>query len=370
MPRRLRKDYPGAWHHVMDRGVAKRTLFETRRDVRFFLSCLAWQVRAGDIEVHAYAVLTTHFHLLVRSPRGRLSRAMQGALDAYARWFNRSRRRDGPLFRGRFVNRVVETGAYWECVLSYIDRNPVSAGLAASPVEYPYGSARHYARGKGPPWLTRRAVEGAVRAREEGPWDPALYVRRSRQALTPGARWVVGRRLREATTRGGDPLDGLLGTAPDRVRAWMEEKTRIADGTAPGLAVASPVTLAEGVRRRSVRDPGRLLILGRRRAPWWEALQAGLLRLCTGLRHEEVGERMGLPLTTARKRAGLFAAGAAGDAAFLADAVAVLEEALLRDHGDRSAGRPSAAWFVSARDREERWQERESATDARSEVCA
>ena len=61
----------------MNRGVAKRPLFENRGDARFFLARLARQIRLGRIEVHAYCLMTTHFHLLVRSPIGEMSEAMR-----------------------------------------------------------------------------------------------------------------------------------------------------------------------------------------------------------------------------------------------------------------------------------------------------
>ena len=56
--------------------------------------------RTGLLEVHAYSVLTTHYHLLVRSPSGQMAVAMQRVGNRYVRWFNRRARRDGPLFRG------------------------------------------------------------------------------------------------------------------------------------------------------------------------------------------------------------------------------------------------------------------------------
>jgi len=65
----------------MNRGIARRTVFENQRDVRFFLSRLARAVRAGWIEVHAYCVRTTHFHLLVQSQDPGLSRTMQRVLN-------------------------------------------------------------------------------------------------------------------------------------------------------------------------------------------------------------------------------------------------------------------------------------------------
>ncbi len=70
MAQRARNDEPGSWHHVLNRGLAKRPLFEDRVDVRYFLSRLAREVRRGRLELHAWCVLTTHFHLLVRSPVG------------------------------------------------------------------------------------------------------------------------------------------------------------------------------------------------------------------------------------------------------------------------------------------------------------
>ena len=67
MARRNRRDRPGSWHHVVNRGIAKRPLFEDKSDVRYFLSRLALEVRRGRLEIHAFCVLTTHFHLLVRT---------------------------------------------------------------------------------------------------------------------------------------------------------------------------------------------------------------------------------------------------------------------------------------------------------------
>jgi len=97
---RPRGDRPGAWHHVMNRGLARRPAFENRADIRFFLSLLARKVRQGQLELHAYAILTTHFHLLVRSPRGELSDAMMWIEAQYVRRFNRRRERDGSLSAG------------------------------------------------------------------------------------------------------------------------------------------------------------------------------------------------------------------------------------------------------------------------------
>src|SRR6185369_9941718 len=129
---------PGAWHHVMNRGIAKRTLFESEVDIRTFLSRLACAARAGRVEVHAFCILTTHFHLLLRSPQGRLSEALHHVQNSYSRWFNRSRKRDGPLYRARFRSKRVDSLAYRFQLVRYIDSNPVSAGLVEDPQQYPH----------------------------------------------------------------------------------------------------------------------------------------------------------------------------------------------------------------------------------------
>lgn len=115
-----------------------------------FLSLLARAVRRFGIELHAYALLTTHFHLLVRSPGDRLSRAIGWVEQRYVLRFNRRRERDGPLFRGRFVSRWIDTHRYWRVVVQYIDDNPLEAGLCATSTHYAWGSRRHYARLAGP----------------------------------------------------------------------------------------------------------------------------------------------------------------------------------------------------------------------------
>lgn len=64
----------------MNCGIARRTLFESGADVRYFLAQLARAVRAGWIEVQAFCLMTTHFHLLVRCPAGARSTAMRALL--------------------------------------------------------------------------------------------------------------------------------------------------------------------------------------------------------------------------------------------------------------------------------------------------
>ncbi|HUR27920.1 MAG TPA: transposase [Planctomycetota bacterium] len=266
----------------MNRGIAKRTLFESERDIRRFLSQIARAVRADLIEVHAYCIMTTHFHLLVRSPRGRLSEALQRIQNQYVRWFNRARHRDGPLVRGRFISKPVRSDAYCCNLVRYIDFNPVSANLVEIPALYPHGSARCYARPRGPRWLTRGWVEGIVRGHAGiKSYDPSAYPPCFGIPLSAGLARLVERRLRFAD-RSVDPLDDLLRAAVPGVRAWMVRKAALADGAGVGVPLCDPTHLSEVIGEEIDLAPWSVSIT-RKRADGWVVARAGLLRDICGL---------------------------------------------------------------------------------------
>lgn len=238
----------------MNRGLARRTSFETRADVRFFLTRLASEVRASRIEIHAFCILTTHDHLLLRSPSGELSRVMQRVQNEYSRWFNRGRQRDGPLYRSRFLSKPVRSEHYRKLLVRHIDANPVTAGLVVRLEDYPHGSARRHAQGAGPVWLERSWVESKVCAQAGRiDHDPARYSTAFGAHRDSGGFALVERRTR-VRSRGEDPLDDLLGGAVGKVRDWMCRKTTLADGTTIGLPVCdveSVVAVLEEARRRN-----------------------------------------------------------------------------------------------------------------------
>lgn len=275
----------------MNRGIARRTIFETRSDMERFLELLAQASQRGEIEVHAYALLTTHYHLLVRSPIGALSAAMQRVQTAYSRAFNRGRRRDGPLVRGRFASKEIRSRLYRRTVVRYIDRNPVAAGIVRRAADYPYGSARLYAGGssEGAPWLHRAWVEGEVCERLQlSLFDPHRYHEAFACIPAELAR-LVERRLHAKPT--ADPIEDLVRAAPRRVLGWMRRKAALADGTRPGLPVLTPEAVEAAIQADST-EWGPEWSLGRRSG--WKILQVGLARQLCGLGLEEIGVRVGL----------------------------------------------------------------------------
>lgn len=276
----------------MNRGIARRTMFENRADIRFFTARLVREVRRKSIEIHAFSILTTHFHLLVRSIDGRLSDAMRRVQNSYTRRFNRSRRRDGPLVKGRFLSRTVDCNAYRALLVTYIDNNATQAGLVEDPSHYPHGSAWWYSRDSKPRWLERRWIERVVcRVLDLPKYDGSAYHRVFGGAKQDGCSYLVERRLKG---RGlGDPLADLLTAAPDEVLAWMRRKAELADGTQIGIPVAEPTMVIEVVHRLRATDPFWEVRPSKLPRDGWLVLLSGLLRDLAGASSTETAVHLG-----------------------------------------------------------------------------
>jgi len=291
-----RLDYPGSEHHVYNRGIARRTVFESRKDIRYFQSLLARKVRAGKIEILAFSILTTHYHLWVRSTTGELSKTIGWVMREYVRYFNRSRRRDGPLFRGRFGSRLVNSDRYRRIILKYVDDNPVQARIAKRPWLYTHGSARMYCSPRRPKWLSTAYVDQLL-----GNPTPEERLRRYAAAfgsrLDPAERELVERRL-ASPARSDDEFDDLVDIAPPAVLRWMKKKAALADGTEVGCVCCTPTRIQQELLRVKRRAPDwRCKPNGRYSMPAWPIAEAALLRHLGGLSCVEIGTRLG---TTAR----------------------------------------------------------------------
>jgi REP element-mobilizing transposase RayT len=329
-----RDDEPGSWHHVGNRGLSRRPIFESLREVRLFQGYLARLVRKGLIEVHAYSMLVNHFHLLIRSPRGEISRAMQYLESLYVRRFNAVRDRDGPLFRGRFFSKRVRSETYWRTLLRYIDQNAVSAGLATRPEEYALSSAYHYARARGPIWLDRTEVEAVVMGSRDAAYDPRRYAARFGFELGAAATALVESRVFSRAT-GEDPLDDLLNGPAGYVRQWLESRARLADASPIGVPLVTPETLLGTLESHQAREARAQVTVGGRPRGVWPILRAGLLRIACGESWSRIGILCGCSTSTAHARASCHEAKVRADPIYAELAAGILKAAVDADwrHG-------------------------------------
>lgn len=304
MARNSRHDFPGSWHHVINRGLAKRPLFEGKADVRYFLSRLAREVRRGRLEVHCWCVMTTHFHLLVRSPVGELSEALRRSQNEYARFFNRQHKRDGTLVRGRFFSKPVTSHTYRRTLVRYIDRNPVMAGLVHVPWEYKWGSARSYVSGRSPLWLERSWVERAATVDSTAAFSGDAYIACFGRRFSGATASLVESRTRSSWS-GVDPLDDLVGSAPPRVLAWMKRKAKLADGGDVGLPVCDALSARAALESAQASHGAWKVGSKEPRRSAWEFLAVGLLRSLASQTWAQIASSLDTSVSSSQRRYGV-----------------------------------------------------------------
>jgi len=159
MARPLRIEYAGAFYHVMNRGQSRRNIFMEDQGRQSFLDLLADIVRLWKVEIFAYCLMDNHYHLLLSTPAGGLSRAMRHLDGVYTQKFNRIHHRDGALFRGRYKAILIDAEEYFLSVVRYIHRNPLGARLVTDIEGYRWSSHWGYLNKKQcPDWLDTRSV--------------------------------------------------------------------------------------------------------------------------------------------------------------------------------------------------------------------
>src|ERR1035437_11113055 len=131
MPRASRLDASDALHYVIARGIDRCFLCDDDADRADFLDRLANLATAARLLVYAWALLTTHLHLLLRTGSVPLSRSMQSLLGGYAAAFNARHRRVGYLFQSRFKSILVDDDPYLLELVRYIHFNPLRAGMVS-----------------------------------------------------------------------------------------------------------------------------------------------------------------------------------------------------------------------------------------------
>jgi len=156
MARPLRIELAGGLYHVTARGDRREAIYYGDDDRQAWLGVLAQVCERFNWRCHAWCQMTNHYHLLVETPEANLARGMRHLNGVYTQYINRTHRRLGHLFQGRYTGILVEGDRYLLEVARYVVLNPVRAGMVRGAEEWPW-SSYHAMTGAAaaPPWLAR-----------------------------------------------------------------------------------------------------------------------------------------------------------------------------------------------------------------------
>ncbi len=197
MPRPPRIEFEGALYHVTARGVLRETIARDDYDRSRWMYYLKQAVRRFGLELHAFALMSNHYHLFLSTPRANLGKAMQYLNGAHAMYFNTRHKRTGHLFERRYHAVLVEDEGHYLEVSRYVHLNPVRAGIVKRPEDYIWSSYPGYHRGrKTLPWLNYSQVLAEFGERK-------MAYRRYREFIADG----IGKKIRPPWA---DALGGWL----------------------------------------------------------------------------------------------------------------------------------------------------------------
>lgn len=129
MPRQARLDSPGTLHHVIIRGIERKPIVKDDLDRADFVERMGRIALESKTPIYAWALMTNHAHILLRSgPKG-LSGFMRRFLTGYAGSFNRRHKRHGHLFQNRYKSIICDEDNYFLELVRYIHLNPLRARL-------------------------------------------------------------------------------------------------------------------------------------------------------------------------------------------------------------------------------------------------
>jgi putative transposase len=140
MARPLRIEYDGALYHVTSRGNDRKAIFKDDNDRELFLDTLAKVAERFHWICHAYCLMNNHYHLVIETPDGNLSKGMRQLNGVYTQTFNKRHGRVGHVFQGRFKGILVQKDTHFLEVCRYVVLNPVRAKTIQHPRQWKWSS--------------------------------------------------------------------------------------------------------------------------------------------------------------------------------------------------------------------------------------
>lgn len=219
MPRTTRLHLPGIPQHITQRDNNRQLCFYAAEDYRFYLELLQAACRNHACALHAYILMTNHVHLLLTPENtDSISLVIRDVGRDYVRTVNRTYRRTGTLWEGRYKSSPVDKGHYCLACYRYIELNPVRAGMVRHPEYYPWSSYRCNATGEANSLIT--------------PHNCWLELGNDDYERTATYRELINERMLQADLEHiRKNLDTVLPTGNDRFRQEIEHTLAVKLGT-------------------------------------------------------------------------------------------------------------------------------------------
>ncbi len=171
MARPLRLEYAGAVYHVTSRGDRREAIYDDDYDRREWLSILRDVCTRYRWRVYAYCLMDNHYHVVIETLEGNLSKGMRQLNGVYTQYHNRRHSRCGHLFQGRYKAILVDKEAYLLELIRYVVLNPIRANKVKHISDWAWSSYSAMAGATEPPewldtnWLLRQFSKQRKRAR-------------------------------------------------------------------------------------------------------------------------------------------------------------------------------------------------------------
>ncbi len=150
MPRSARIAPKDFVYHVLTRGNNKQDVFKDEEDFGKYIKILWKYKNQYKYKLYHYVLMTNHVHLVMETTRegGELFQIMKGINLSYAQHFKKKYQYTGHFWQDRYKSIIISKDEYLLACGSYVELNPVRAGMVKDPKDYPWSSYRANAYAK------------------------------------------------------------------------------------------------------------------------------------------------------------------------------------------------------------------------------
>ena len=150
MPRIARTAPKEYIYHILTRGNNRQNIFRDESDYKKYIDILLKYKDTYRFKLYHYVLMSNHVHLVmeVAEQGGDLSQIMKGINLSYVQYYKSRYKHSGHFWQDRYKSIIISKDTYLLACGSYVELNPVRAGMAVDPKDYRWSSYNVYAYGK------------------------------------------------------------------------------------------------------------------------------------------------------------------------------------------------------------------------------